>query len=178
MSETSPSLIQQFYKKIDELVIPYFEEYRPYLQCKKGCTECCTDETGFEIRQIEANEIIRAFDTLSKEEQAIITEKIRQAKITQTLDTMPCPMLIESACSIYSARPIICRVFGLLIELRGQKGCCKLNFNDVPAEVNLNTIGLDDAYDLLNELNSTVDKKDLRQKISHWLCDTILGSSV
>ena len=69
-------------------------------------------------------------------------------------------------------------VFGLLIELRGQKGCCKLNFNDVPAEVNLNTIGLDDAYDLLNELNSTVDKKDLRQKISHWLCDTILGSSV
>ena len=169
MATSSPNLIQQFYEKIDELVAPYFQEYKPYLKCQKGCTECCTDETGFQIRRIEADEILRAFQALPKQEQVLIQNNLKQAEANNNLEKMPCPMLIDNACSIYAHRPTICRVFGLLIDLRSQKGCCKLNFNDVPKDVTLNTVGLDPVYDLLNELNEAIDPTDERKKISQWL---------
>lgn len=87
-------------RKLEQLFLFMDEIYSavgPYLPCKKGCSYCCHNEV------IEITEIEIAF--IEQE-----TQHRRRATLgPASAHGQPCPFLAGDACSIYAARPFLCR---------------------------------------------------------------------
>ena len=124
------------------------EMFKDRMQCRRGCSMCCSQM--FSISSIEAAHISRAVKAMPEAERdrlrVAAIEYVERAKaMTGQGDStsneesitprpglrLPCPALHEDACSIYEARPIICRKWGVPIfnpskplELQA----CELNF--------------------------------------------------
>lgn len=105
------------------------------MKCKEGCSKCCfTDISVFEV---EGERIREWFKTLSEE---------RKSELKTLWQTPPasgaCAFLYNDSCSIYEARPIICRTQGapLFIQADNILDYCPLNFEagDPPKEDWLN----------------------------------------
>ena len=127
-----------------------FQVFADRMQCRRGCSMCCSQM--FSISLIEAAYISRAVKMLPQEERERLREAARQyLNEARSLTTgneeddgsdqeaitprpglrLSCPALRGDACSIYNARPIICRKWGIPIfnpnkplELQA----CELNF--------------------------------------------------
>lgn len=124
------------------------------LQCRRGCNACCSQL--FEITPLEASYIARHVRQLPADEQQrlreratayqeararLLTARARELK-AQHIEgklpvvglRLPCPALgDDGACSIYEARPLICRKFGMPLynpRRPGVLGACELNFRD------------------------------------------------
>lgn len=98
----------------------------PPLACKKGCAGCCfnapivtslewvilhrhlggLDEAAFG-RVVDAAETIRPLVP-----RLIAQHHAHVAKESLVPLTVQCPFLLDGACSVYKARPLICRAFG------------------------------------------------------------------
>jgi uncharacterized protein len=123
------------------------EIFSDRMQCRRGCSMCCSQM--FSISLIEAAYISRAVKAMDEQER----ERLRRAarsyleqakKITgagedggeETITPRPglrlaCPALAGDACSIYSARPLICRKWGIPLFNPGRPTelqACELNF--------------------------------------------------
>ena len=116
-----------FLKDLDRRVQDYFEEHSEFIYCKKGCSLCC-EKGDYPISEIELKYLFRGLVELDKTLKIKVNENIANIKKGEK-----CPFLIDSLCSIYSYRPIICRVHGLSY-------ICKNNIVKVPfcANNNLN----------------------------------------
>lgn len=105
MLERYKNFLAEFDKHLEE----YFKN--PYIKCKKGCVECCTIG-DYPFSRLEAEYLMGGFQTLPKE----IKDEIRK-NISETKQTNPkmykCPFLINSECSLYERRGIVCRTHGL-----------------------------------------------------------------
>jgi Fe-S-cluster containining protein len=125
-----------------------FEIYKDRMQCGRGCSMCCSQM--FSISTIEAAYISRAVKSMPETERdrlrsAAQDYATRARAMTASSDSsereesitprpglrLPCPALDGDACSIYDARPIICRKWGIPVfnpkkplELQA----CELNF--------------------------------------------------
>jgi Fe-S-cluster containining protein len=132
------------------------EKYGSKLQCRKGCSQCCSqifritllDEYIIqehikslpEERQIElkskAEEYIKNLP-LTKGEypqgEGVETETGEDTERVNKGMRLPCPALgPEGECTIYEARPVICRRFGPPIydyKNPGNVYACELNFS-------------------------------------------------
>ena len=150
------SIKQKFYD-ITSLIQQEFdrnlEMYGDKIQCRKGCSKCCSQI--FHITLIDAHiigEHIRALPLKRREE---LQQKAREyishlpqkekhsdhpgSSSHPSLEkegsiTLPCPALgAEGECTIYEARPVICRRFGMPIyDYKNPQNvhACELNFND------------------------------------------------
>jgi len=127
------------------------EMFKDRMHCGRGCSMCCSQM--FSISSIEAAYISRAVKAMPATERqrlrAAAREYVEQAnKMTGHDDSreggqsvtsvtvrpglrLRCPALDQEACSIYDARPIICRKWGIPVfdpnkplELQA----CELNF--------------------------------------------------
>lgn len=124
------------------------------LQCRRGCNACCSHL--FEITPLEAAYIARHVRTLPADEQRRLRERAAAYRIAREklLDArarelkaqhiegklpvvglrLPCPALgDDGSCTIYDARPLTCRKFGMpLYDPRrpGLLGACELNFKN------------------------------------------------
>ncbi len=123
-----------------------YDRFAERMQCRSGCSMCCSQM--FSISMIEAAYISRAVEAMGKTERerlrAAAREYIEQArKITgggrdeeQSFTPRPglrlaCPALKDDACSIYNARPLICRKWGIPLFNPGKPAelqACELNF--------------------------------------------------
>jgi hypothetical protein len=104
MSPSKPKL-REIYAKI------------PELKCVKGCTECCGNPaepvkkgylpfTPLFWSKIEAENIRR-----------YLKEKgIKERLVVNPLE--PCPYIENGKCLIYPARPLMCRLFGVVEDLK------------------------------------------------------------
>lgn len=100
-------------------------KYSSSMKCAEGCSKCCfTDITIFEV---EANRIKEWFQTLGPDEQDRL-KKLWATPVTEGA----CAFLYNDRCSIYEARPIICRTQGapLFIQADNVLDYCPLNFKD------------------------------------------------
>lgn len=97
MNSAARPKLRKIYALVDKLV----DAAGPFVPCKRGCSACCY--ININITEAEA-QIIEA---QTGRRYARLTAPIQhpEGKFTG----MPCPFLVDGACSIYSVRPFVCR---------------------------------------------------------------------
>jgi Fe-S-cluster containining protein len=118
--------------------------YGDKIKCSRGCSECCsqifgiTMLDGFIIKEhINSLPPARQYELKAKATEYIKREFSPSADYDPKKDSLPplpCPALgSEGECTIYEARPVICRRFGMPIydyKNPVKVHACHLNFND------------------------------------------------
>ena len=99
----------------------------PYTPCAKGCSHCChmaVTVTETEAKRIAAHigrpfvsqqanlqKLLSLAGSCDSEEQAMGTAKEWQKEQIDKWTRVPCVFLEDNACSIYSVRPLACRLY-------------------------------------------------------------------
>lgn len=123
------------------------DEHADRMQCRRGCSMCCSQM--FSISALEAAVIARAVadmpeaerDQLRQGARAYVENATRlglsepaepgESLTPRTGVRLPCPALRDDACSIYEARPLICRKWGIPVydpSKPDRLHACELNF--------------------------------------------------
>jgi len=142
------------------------EAYPNEIACRKGCGICCELQS---VNQIEAY-AIRSYIVNNKNflNDVCINDDVVDTGDTDNTDS--CPFLRQQSCTIYPARPIICRTHGLILRssefpLSKQAASCPYNFpsihpNDFPPElavdadvITKNLVNLNLAFCMANRIN-------------------------
>lgn len=92
--------LNRLYELMDELSA-HVDRFTP---CSKGCNHCCTypvTVSEIEIQNIENSTGVKRNAIIVKQERGKLT---------------PCPFLKNGACSIYDARPFVCRMHVTITE--------------------------------------------------------------
>ena len=101
--------------------------YGEKIQCKKGCSKCCSQI--FRITPYDGWMISEHVKSLPETRRTELKAKAAQYSIG-----LPCPALgAEGECTIYEARPVICRRFGMPIydyKNPANVHACELNFKN------------------------------------------------
>lgn len=114
------------------------------ITCRVGCTGCC--QHHLTVLPIEAAALREHIATLDAPTQARLHQQAQAARQQETeaalaqtdsAPTIPCPALVDGACAVYPARPVLCRTHGfplLYLEEDDPTGgildVCPLNFTD------------------------------------------------
>jgi Fe-S-cluster containining protein len=101
----------------DEAIAIVSDDYRPALHCRKGCSFCCRKPGVL----VSIPELVRVlvhvrehFDDASiaslRERARIYAERVEGRDVNRpTSESVPCPLLAGDLCSVYEARPLVCR---------------------------------------------------------------------
>ena len=124
-----------------------YDRFAGQMQCRRGCSMCCSQM--FSISTLEAFAIAEGVAALPGAERerlrAAARAYLEQAaalgvtagstgteSVTPRVGVrLPCPALDNDACSIYGARPIICRKWGIPVfdpSKPDRLHACELNF--------------------------------------------------
>lgn len=112
-------------EEIEASAIKLWDEHSCNMACKKGCDKCCLN---FDVFPIE-------FDFIKQQVKAMYPDVLSQLAPTEAGEK--CFFLKDHRCSIYEARPIICRTHGYPLLYMNDEGDqwelshCELNFTDV-----------------------------------------------
>lgn len=111
------------------------EIYGDKIQCRKGCSKCCSQI--FRITKLDAHIIaghIRSLPSVQREELKKKARGYIDNVVSDRRADNPCPALgSEGECTIYEARPVICRRFGMPVydyKNPEKVHACELNFKD------------------------------------------------
>ncbi len=129
---------EKYLELINGKINGFFEKQKPYIFCKEGCSLCC-EKGEYPWSEIEYKYLMKGFFELPTELQEQIKTKIKQIKEDKKnfkgdgVFLHECPFLINKKCSVYKYRGIICRSFGLLVQVEGKKPqipfCSSLGLN-------------------------------------------------
>lgn len=135
--------LKQFYAELDAVAKEISSRYGDWHPCQKGCSTCCSHSI-FLVSELEAAYIYSKLESVSKYRRREIAAKARHnlsaihqrvgygnwPRIVQSVksETSLCPLLVDESCSLYEARPSVCRSYGLFIfpENLGVYGCPKV----------------------------------------------------
>jgi Fe-S-cluster containining protein len=144
---------QQLLSETDHLSARLSAHYSTHLVCRAGCSTCCRHHIS--VFPVEAAAISAAVEDLPPDLRATVETQAgevvqREARGAEVY----CPLLVDDRCTIYSARPLICRTQGLPIIYEAEDGeqevdFCPLNFTapDAPNDLDENHLV---PLDLLN----------------------------
>lgn len=146
-------MILDLYVKVAQFETQLGPDARQLSQCKNGCSKCCyTDISVFEV---EANNIRNWFLSLSPEEQI----NVRSNWMIPRKDGA-CAFLRNESCTIYEARPLICRTQGLALKFVSNEQAsidiCPLNEDMLGVMEEKEVLNLD----LLNTILSQIERSD------------------
>ncbi|HCC55292.1 MAG TPA: hypothetical protein DEQ20_10295 [Desulfobulbaceae bacterium] len=119
------------------------------LSCGPGCASCCQ---AFSVLPIEAACLRKAIADLP-----VVSQRWLGGNLAE--DTGRCPLLIDELCSVYAARPVICRTQGLPLAYVDadrealEVSACPLNFPDEYAFAPESLLFMDKFNARLFELN-------------------------
>jgi Fe-S-cluster containining protein len=98
----------------------FSQKHGGHMACREGCAACC--HTAISVFASEAAEILAWFESQTKETreklQAIWREPQKQGADALGKPRMPCSFLRNNSCTVYEARPTICRSQGLPLMFR------------------------------------------------------------
>ncbi len=135
---------QKLLTKVDQFTSSLQEKRPGSFACKKGCSHCCVD--GITLSRVE-------FDRIAEHLRSDATG-IKERLEKQKPQPGKCKFLLEDgSCSIYSARPVVCRLWGSPLLFKNEDGSlnrtgefvhstgregktltsCSLNFKSEPA---------------------------------------------
>lgn len=121
-------------KKAEDEFTRFAQKYSEGMKCSAGCSTCCIDELS--IFSWEAAIITDWFFDLTDEQkekwkklQAMPSRPVGQSQENA------CAFLHEGVCTIYDARPSLCRTQGMAMQFlddhkQVQRDWCPLNFKD------------------------------------------------
>ncbi len=134
------AVLERFYDYLDRNIAQLEAQY-PFLKCPQGCTVCCNTSI-FLVTKLEfvylAGYVAEHF---SKEERArfvaFAKEQVKKAPLAASdladngIITTPglvqvCPFVTETGCSVYPARPALCRLYGRSAHMDGRINLCKI----------------------------------------------------
>ena len=115
-------------KKLSEM----FAAQKSFVKCKEGCSYCCK-EGEYPVSELEYINMMFCYSELNEDLKSRINDKITLLLHNSREKMYECPFLVDGKCSIYPARGIICRTFGLIsYDEKGKKRipfCVNLNLN-------------------------------------------------
>ena len=127
---------RQFLDFLDKKLEKMFIEQSPFIKCKAGCSYCCK-EGEYPMSELEFVNLMFKYNELDDDIKSKVDENIENL-LKQSREKMyECPFLVDNICSVYEARAIICRTFGLInYDDKGKKSmpfCADLglNYSDV-----------------------------------------------
>lgn len=113
--------IELNYKAIDDLIeslLDFAKSQKQAVDCQKGCYWCCHQPVFAMSWEMDfLNDFIRKNFDDSTCEEILRKAKEKQNRFksfgeNQILNSKhPCPLLKDNACSVYSARPMACRIY-------------------------------------------------------------------
>ncbi len=145
--------LETLYRKIEDFQAQQRPEIKAHYQCKNGCSRCCyTDLSVFEV---EKKLIEKWIQNLAPETRIALENKWKNPAKSGA-----CAFLREESCTIYEARPLICRTQGLAMFFKENEqsyvDICPLN------ESVLNEISRNEVLDLdrLNQVLAQLELQD------------------
>lgn len=151
-------------------------KYPQYVKCEIHCSDCCYAIFGlflieafflkYDFEKLDEKEKKKALERAEKANQDLlrIQQRIREFQhdpqmINYVLarERIRCPLLSEkNECILYPYRPIICRVYGIPLLIRGNvRACYKANFKKGKKYT---TYNLDKTYKELFSLSKELIK--------------------
>lgn len=130
---------KEYLEYIDKSLQKKFDAQKEYIKCKAGCDFCCK-EGEFPLSELEYIYLMFFFSNLDEDKKNKIKQNIEELLIKHER-LYKCPFLIDGLCSVYPARGIICRTFGLIYyEKDSQKVpfCIDLGLNYSNSKINKN----------------------------------------
>ncbi len=104
---------REYLKFLDNKLTKMFEAQKPFIKCQKGCAYCCK-EGEYPVSELEYINMMFYYNELEDSIKDKINENISTLLKKHREKLYECPFLINNQCSIYPARAIICRTFGLI----------------------------------------------------------------
>lgn len=116
---------QQLLQKVKAVTDRQDVVYTEQMVCKAGCDACCRPPASFFLP--EADILEKAIQTLPHDEKQAIHERLASY---QGLPDEKCPLLKNKQCTVYEARPLICRSHGYALWHSDESSFswCDLNF--------------------------------------------------
>jgi Fe-S-cluster containining protein len=168
----------QLIEQVDRLTARLSSQYARHLVCRSGCSGCCHHHLS--VFAVEAAAIGEAVDALPETLRQRLAQQARDVLGMEARDEPTiCPMLVDDRCSIYAARPLICRTQGLPLLLETDDGeaevdFCPLNFTAEDAVADL-----DEAHLVpLDELNLKLALLNLQHCREKEIADDASGQRV
>lgn len=156
--------LKELYRKVDAFQDNLSSESKAFSQCRKGCSRCCMVDLS--VFRVEADNIREWYTSLSSSEKKSLKEKWEN-----DTPSGQCSFLCEDSCTIYEARPLICRSQGL--PLRFQEGgetyvdICPLNEDMMEVVKGVEILNLD----LLNTILSKIEAMEGGERLRVDLTD-------
>ena len=116
---------REYLQFLDKRLAKMFNEQNAFIKCKKGCAHCCK-EGEYPMSELEYINMMLLYETLEHSAKIEINNNILNLLAKKRQKHYTCPFLINNICSVYPARSIICRAFGLLSY--NEKGKKKVPF--------------------------------------------------
>jgi Fe-S-cluster containining protein len=125
-------------KKAEDEFQDFYQKYKEAMNCSRGCSTCCIDELS--IFSWEAAIITDWFFELSQDQKNLWRKKqALPARPVGESQENACAFLHEGQCTIYEARPTLCRTQGMAMQYLNDKkqverDWCPLNFDEKESE--------------------------------------------
>lgn len=126
------SRYNEFLRFLDTKLSKMFEAQADFIKCKKGCAYCCK-EGEYPVSELEYVNMMFCYNELENNLKDKVNENISKLLKQSRIKMYECPFLVNNVCTIYNARGIICRTFGLIsYDDKNKKRipfCVDLNLN-------------------------------------------------
>lgn len=178
---TTPDHHQRLLADIDRYADVLRKRFAVEITCHLGCTGCCQQHLSvFDVEADALRELIAGLPPATRERlrvqaRAALAREAELADNPPPLSTefppnpetaVPCPALVDGACSVYDARPVICRTHGfplLYVDEEAQEALldvCPLNFSESPDD--LEALTENDLFEM-----NIVNERLARANIEH-----------
>ena len=152
--------IKNLYQKVADFEAKENEEAKAFSQCRAGCSRCCYVDLS--VFGVEAKNIEDWFSSLSLEKKSELRQlwlkPQTQTKSFSGEDVTSCAFLVDEKCTIYEARPLICRTQGMALKFKNHESeyvdICPLNEEMLNLLASSEIINLD----LLNSILVQLEK--------------------
>ena len=168
---------RKYLELLDVRLRDMFEKQAPFIKCKKGCSYCCK-EGEYPLSELEFINIMLCYHTLPYDIKGIINQNIENILDKKRQKFYECPFLINDACSVYSARPLICRTFGLISYKDDRKKipfCVNIGLNYADSYDKESGKLVKKAEDGTEPCAFNIDRRTLRNKEMEELFDIYFG---